>query len=171
MQWEAITAIATSLTVLAAIGAPMVMSVLNKPKVFLTSPEPKAEWYYLYRKDNDKEVIDRVEIFVTLNLKNNGQEGTNVEGVFETKRFGVDIMFRSTNMIRLLGEGVRIEEACMHLHSFPQNVILQKGETLHGTLKLKPWGNRKLLIFGKKYITSELTVTENQAKRYTLAWR
>lgn len=158
--WEAITAIATSLTVLAAItGGTLMMYLLTKPRVTMLSASPIG-WFYRYEDGN----IVGTGITVKVKLKNRGSERTSIEGLFIDQQGRV---FASSEPLLLEGHGV-VLDTIMLLYLRKELGLPEPGENLCGVLKLEAWGNRRLLFFGHKYLTVKLSVVENQGTRTTI---
>ena len=159
MCWESITAIATSLTVLAVLGGALMMHLLTKPRVAILSVSPIG-WFYIFEGGN-KRVGTKVS--VNLRLENSGSEKTFIKGKFLTQDGKI---FTLSGYLPLEGHGTIFDTIlCFDLpkeKGFPLN-----GEVLHGFLKLEPWGNRRLW-FGKKYLTAKIDIPENQLAKNVL---
>ena len=155
MDWNSITAIATSLTVLVGLGASAMIWMFTKPKVELLNSSPVG-WFYSYKDGKD---IDGICIAVNVELVNNGSENTTLTGSFTDSDSKI---FLLNNPIKIEGHGERAR-AILHFE-LPYNNKFTERKTIHGTLELEPWGNRRL-FFGKKYLTRELNITEKQEAR------
>ena len=151
-MWNSITAIATSLTVVVALGVPLMIWWLTKPKVRLLKVSPIG-WFFTYK---DGKVVDGAVLTMTAKLQNNGNEPSTLEGRFITSSGDWELVAHDT----LDGHGTITE---FHL-LFETKSIPPSGPPLNGKLILEPWGNRRLL-WGKKYLMRELDIPENQTAR------
>lgn len=162
MQWEEVTAIATSLTAIGAFGAIMIPCILSRPRVFFSPPKPKGGWYFI---TEGGETLKGVKIIISLSLENRGQNGTTIKGIFETEVDKEPTLFYSTDTIKIDGQGSEVQEKAIKLIHY-KSLPIREGYIFHGKLKLKPWGNRMLLFFGKKYISIDLDIPYNPEKMY-----
>jgi len=139
MYWDAIAAIATSLTVVLG----MMLYLLNKPKIKLISASP-IHWFYHYFKDE----ITGAALTITLKLKNEGGENSSVE----TKFISGERIFEADSF-ELAGKGKTFYGTISFI--LKEGSLPLKNEPLAGRLILEPWGNRTFLI-GNKFINKEL---------------
>jgi len=135
----------------------VIVWIYRKPKVYLLS-KPTCGWFYIYKDGKEKK---RIDIVLYLKLQNKGKENTKVSVSFET----TTAVFHSDDKIELQGFMSVLETKVVLYHPF-QGGYPQPGECLHGVLKLRPRGNRRLLIFGKKYVTTQLDIPEKQSEIY-----
>ena len=150
MCWEAITAIATSLTVLAVLGGALMMHLLTKPKVSILSLNP-IQWFYIY--EEGKRIIG-TRMTIEIKLVNTGSEHTFINGIFVTsdgQSFHID------KPIELQGHGATLKD----IICLDSSNIIAHGVALQGTLILEPWHNRRLFI-GKKYLRRQVEVFEDE---------
>lgn len=137
-------------------GGGVMRWLLAKPKVHI---EPiRSCWYYTY--DSYENKLSGSQIMVSVRLENDGNEQTRISGVFETTKEYPDFkttIFHINNSLDLEGHGTVIRTDLWFSLPLIKGVP-PEGETLNGILKIKPWGNRRLLIFGKRYLVYRLAV-------------
>ena len=160
IKWEGVTAIATSATVLAVLGAEMIKMLLEKPKVELLGA--KAIGWSLSSESVftlDGQIVPKpngAQITFQLKVKNNGSEHTVIDGDFITTDGKI---FTGEDIFELEGHG-KTKEDFMTLHLPLEMRVPETGKSLHGVLRLKPWHNRRFFI-GKKWLNIELDVPDN----------
>lgn len=140
----------------------LIVWITRKPRVHLLS-EISGGWCYLYKDGKD---ISKTNILLSLALENKGREGTPITVSLETAD---NNRFYSDDMIYLAGK--TSTETKINLNCDLQNKILNSGEHIQGIVKIEPKGNRRLLIFGKRYITNKVDIFENQALIYQSTYR
>ena len=160
IKWEGVTAIATSATVLAVLGAEMIKMLLDKPKVELLKATPIG-WFHTYEwlntPDGKRETrLSGAGMTVGIKVKNSGSENTTIDGEFTTSDGKV---FSGENIFELEGHG-KTGEGIIALHITPELGVPETGKNLHGILRLKPWHNRRFFL-GKKWLVIELDVPDN----------
>jgi len=128
----------------------------TKPKVKLLEATPIG-WFYLYK--NGTEVIG-TRITIDAKLLNDGAESSHLlSALFESG----GMLFRSNESLFLKGRGM-ITDSYIMLDLPINSGKPERGKVLHGTLKLKPWGNKRLCC-GQKYLTKDLEVKDNEGAR------
>jgi len=150
--WNGITAIATSLTVLVALGVPLIIWCLTKPQVKLLKVSPIG-WFFAYK---DGKIADRAIMTMTAKLQNSGIEPTTLEGKFVSSEGDWELTTNHT----LEGHGTISENYLF----FETKFLPKAGQHIKGKLILTPWGNRRI-FWGKKNLTRDLDVPENQTGR------
>jgi hypothetical protein len=156
IKWEAVTAIATSGTVIAVLGVEMIKALLEKPKVKLLSAMPLG-WFDSYELKQGKRLLNGTQLVIKLKLKNEGSETTSIDGEFiseDGKTFVIE------NSFELNGHGNTNEEI-ISLH-LPEIGYFEKGKSLRGELRLRPWHNRRFFIFGKQWLTIKLEIPNQE---------
>jgi len=157
MSWEGITAIATSTTVVVALGVPLMLWLLTKPKVYLLDASSRG-WFYIYKGE---EIIG-VRFLVSLRLRNCGTENTTITTKFVSSN-GL-IFHPIEKSLELEGRGTFRDFTLIFDSDNVKKQFLKEGQTLEGILSLEPWGNRRL-GFGSKTLTAKLNIPENQGER------
>lgn len=134
----------------------LIIWITRKPKVHIIN-EPKSYWFYTFEEGTKH---SKVNVLIEMEIINRGKENTLIEATLETNS-AINSTYRS-NQIELCNSKT-IKR--LFLES-PFIQLYPKDYSFNGTLKIKPSGNRRLLIFGKKYLKFELNVSENQGKIY-----
>jgi hypothetical protein len=137
----------------------VIIWITRKPKVYALS-QPNASWFYTFK---DGKYHSEINIEVFIDLINKGKEKTNINAFFETENTDHCIFNLISDLKVELGSNCKISRLFLQL---PFHKLLQEGYKLNGTLKIKPSNNRRLLIFGKKYLKFKLQVSEDQGKIY-----
>lgn len=137
----------TGLTVVAALlGGGVLMWWINKPRIRLLKAEGTG-WCYVYQGGEIKAV--RIDVAVT--LLNVGREPSNISTELEVD-FGGSIgkdVISSEYQILLDGSGKQQRSSL----SFDYQLGAKQPpelKTLRGTIRLRPWGNRRLFFWKSK---------------------
>jgi hypothetical protein len=158
MCWQAITAVATSLTVLAILGGAIMMHLLSKPKVNVVEISPIG-WFNIFKEGKE---VTGARITIKLRLENNGGESTSIKASFI---LGDGRIFDTIEDVLLHGHGTNLSTViCLELLK-GKGLIPVSGKDLKGDLILKPWGNRRLGVGKKEIRIRDVVIPENQAER------
>ena len=136
----------------------VIVWITRKPKVF--SSEPKAYWFYTFKNGKD---YAQVNILTFMDIVNKGKESTTISASFETS-LDQKYIFKTADEDEITLEPNKSANQIL-LHMPFSNKIPDR-YSFHGILKLKPSNNRRLIFFGKKYLTFEIDIPEDQGKIY-----
>ena len=155
MCWEAITAVATSATVISVVGVALMQWVWSRPKVKLISCHPIG-WFCTYING---EKIDNIRLVIEIKMRNEGSDKTVVDFDFTTDKGEVFISDNNIELERvskIITNHICLDKKCDDYKQY-------KGQLIRGKLKLTPLGHKRL-FWGKKYLYENLTIPENQAQ-------